>query len=383
MFRENGGRQTGDSVFTSLLIVAGVVVTVFMAIMLSLADDRQVLLPAAPESPTIVAALATQTPIPPTAPLPTPAPTITPSQTPSPSPTPGVEASPTSTAVAVAVLDSVVCGAVPGGWVLHTVQAGDTPYSLAAMSGATVSEIAHANCLDLSMPILGGQLYLPSAPPTRAPCGPPIWWARYMVSRGETLYSLARRHGTTVFAIKQANCLENTTIYAGRFLLLPPPIAVPTVLPTATGTPSATPTATSTATRPPSPTNAPTVAPTATRIPVIIPSPTLPQTTTPTPPATTTASPTPSATPTLLATPTATPATPTETPTAEPLPTDTPAPTATDTPLPTVAPTSTVTSTPTPEVTHTPSATHTATPIPTVDDLTPTPTDASDAAFTD
>ncbi|HSG18195.1 MAG TPA: LysM peptidoglycan-binding domain-containing protein [Anaerolineae bacterium] len=376
MFTEDGRTPTGDSVLSSLLIVAGVIATVFMAILLSLADDQQVRLPSAPADPTALAVLPTQTPIPPTAPLPTTAPTIAPSHTPSPSPTPGDLATPTATAAVVAVLDSSDCGAIPDSWAVYAVQPGDTLYSLSAMSGATASEIARANCLNSSAPLLGSQLHLPPAPPTRAPCGPPIWWARYMVNRGDTLYSLARRHGTTVFAIMQANCLENTTIFFGRYLRLPPRIVVPAPLPTATTTPNPTPTAT------PSPTTAPTIAPTATRVTAVVPSPTFTPSATSTPLGTMTPTATPGATSTLPATSTPTTAPPTETPTVTPLPTNTPATTSTPTPLPTATPTSTLTPTAIPEATHTPTATLTPTPIPT-DDATATPPQESDAVFAD
>ncbi len=44
---------------------------------------------------------------------------------------------------------------------------------------------------------------------------------RYVVQPGDTLYSLARRFGTTVAALQAANHLEGTTIYAGQVLVIP------------------------------------------------------------------------------------------------------------------------------------------------------------------
>lgn len=43
----------------------------------------------------------------------------------------------------------------------------------------------------------------------------------YVVQRGDTLYSIARRFGTTILAIQQANNLRGTTIYAGQRLVIP------------------------------------------------------------------------------------------------------------------------------------------------------------------
>ncbi len=43
----------------------------------------------------------------------------------------------------------------------------------------------------------------------------------YVVSRGETLWRIARKHGTTPAAIKAANDLRGTTIYPGQELRIP------------------------------------------------------------------------------------------------------------------------------------------------------------------
>jgi membrane-bound lytic murein transglycosylase D len=48
-----------------------------------------------------------------------------------------------------------------------------------------------------------------------------VRWRRHRVKRGESLSLLARRYGTSVSAIKQANNLRRTTIHAGTYLLIP------------------------------------------------------------------------------------------------------------------------------------------------------------------
>ncbi len=71
-------------------------------------------------------------------------------------------------------------------------------------------------------------------PPTSTPTPPPTWtpvppvqcvvrtdWPVYTVVRGDTLYSIARRAGTTVDALMAANCLTGSVIYAGQGLRVP------------------------------------------------------------------------------------------------------------------------------------------------------------------
>ncbi len=43
----------------------------------------------------------------------------------------------------------------------------------------------------------------------------------YYVVRGDTLFSIARRHATTVGMVKQANGLRGDRIYPGQVLKLP------------------------------------------------------------------------------------------------------------------------------------------------------------------
>ena len=50
----------------------------------------------------------------------------------------------------------------------------------------------------------------------------PYGWVSYVVQRGNTLYSLARRTGTTVAQIQRVNCLPDTRIRTGEWLWLPP-----------------------------------------------------------------------------------------------------------------------------------------------------------------
>lgn len=65
---------------------------------------------------------------------------------------------------------------------------------------------------------LVGETPAPSPVPT-SPSQPTI----YVVRQGDTLYSIARRYGTTVQAIMAANGLSNYNIYVGQQLYIPAP----------------------------------------------------------------------------------------------------------------------------------------------------------------
>lgn len=247
-------------------------------------------------------------------------PTLVPSLTPTGRPSPTVVVTPTPRSPLVAQC------LTPAGWLPYYVQVGETLTMLAARSGASAYLLMQANCLGVAEVQPGELLYLPPAmvrTPTPRPylCGPPPGWRLVVVQRGDTLFGLARRYGTTIEAIRVANCLASYMIYEGQRLYLPPVMVItPTPLPpppTRTPTPTSTPTPTGT----PTLTGTPTVTPTPTETP--------PDESSPTP----TATPTPTETPPDEPSPTPT-ATPTLTPTAEPLP----SPTATEISSPTPDP---------------------------------------------
>ncbi|MCA9872921.1 MAG: LysM peptidoglycan-binding domain-containing protein [Anaerolineales bacterium] len=321
---------------TNLLLTAGVIVTVVMALLLAQFDSLQIRLQPTPM--TVAEATAVSN-------TPTPLPAVVmPSAVPAVSPTTGSVPTLTPAPVTGGLLPATLCGEVPAGWSIYQVQAGDSLLGLAAISGATVAQISRVNCLQNGMVVVGMRIYLPLRPPTPIPCGPPPWWVQVRVQPGDTLYQLARRYNTTVYAIMQANCLNSTYLAAGRLLFLPPAPATPIrPFPTFTFTPFPTPTPTASATAVLTPTATATA--TGTAVPTIIITGTVTATGTPT--FTATAPPlTPTATPTASETPpggTAT-ATITHTPSATlppPSATATTPPTATPTLPPTTAPTNT------------------------------------------
>lgn len=242
-----------------------------------------------------------------------------------------------------------VCGEVPEGWLLYTVQPGDTLASVAAGTETDAAELAAANCLDGSELTAGMQLLVPRQP-VASLCGPPSWWVRYTVQPGDTLGGLAANRRTTIDEVLRANCRDAIDLQAGQSIFLPPgfqpgpaapvpqPSLTPLPPPTAIPTLVPLPTATTPPEEPPPPTAppfVPTVAPTATPPPLPTvappsltpqPPPTEPPPTNPPPPPT---EPPPTDAPTITPPPPPTEPPPTATaviPTAEPAPTDPPPP---------------------------------------------------------
>ncbi len=140
--------------------------------------------------------VGTDTPTPTTTPGPS---QPTPTGTPTPTHTPGPQ--PTGTPS-------------PGGF-YYTVLSGDNLFRIALRFGTTVQAIAQANGIVNPRLIRVGQvLWIPSLQ-----TGTPHV---YIVQRGDTLYSIARRFGTTYQALAAANGIVNPRlIYVGQRLIIP------------------------------------------------------------------------------------------------------------------------------------------------------------------
>jgi len=150
-------------------------------------------------SPTVISAEDTPTPG-----MTPPPPTVAPAEeTPTPSPLP------TDTPP------------VPGA-LTYTVQAGDTLYSIAKRYNVTVDEIMALNGITDPTAISVGQVLTirPGAVPPTTP-GPPQETV-HIVQRGENLFRIALRYGTTVQAIANRNNIVNPSlIWVGQKLTIP------------------------------------------------------------------------------------------------------------------------------------------------------------------
>jgi soluble lytic murein transglycosylase-like protein len=109
----------------------------------------------------------------------------------------------------------------------HQVSRGDTLIGLARRYGTTIPELQEANGMGRRTAIRVGQrLRIPG--PASEPSPARVSEARrsiaHRVSRGETLTDLAHRYGTTIPAIQQANGMaRRTTIRTGETLRIPVP----------------------------------------------------------------------------------------------------------------------------------------------------------------
>lgn len=106
----------------------------------------------------------------------------------------------------------------PGAGTVYTVQPGDTLYSLARRYGTTVEAIQQANGIVNPWYIrVGQQLTIP-----QGSVSPPASSGTYVVQRGDTLYGIAARFGKSVWDIVVANNLSDPSlIYVGQVLTIP------------------------------------------------------------------------------------------------------------------------------------------------------------------
>lgn len=117
-------------------------------------------------------------------------------------------------------------------FITYTVRSGDSLYKIARQYNTTVDAIKSLNNLTSDVLQIGQQLIVPVNTPTT----PPSEGNYYTVQRGDSLWSIANRFGTTVDAIIKANNLTNIDLQIGDRLLIPsstgtlptPPIQPPT-----------------------------------------------------------------------------------------------------------------------------------------------------------
>ncbi len=93
----------------------------------------------------------------------------------------------------------------------HVVARNDTLYSIARKYGTTVNEIMEYNLLPSTTLTVGQILYIPN---TNS-------YINYYVQPNDTLYSIARENNTTVDAIKSLNNLTSNVLRINQLLLLP------------------------------------------------------------------------------------------------------------------------------------------------------------------
>lgn len=118
------------------------------------------------------------------------------------------------------------------GGAIYVVQPGDTLTSIAARHGISLGQLAAANGLRWNAWVYVGQrLIIPGAAQTPT-VFPVPGGSTYVVQRGDTLSSIALRYGTTVAALMAANQLTNPNfIYVGQRLVIPNGVSTPAPAP--------------------------------------------------------------------------------------------------------------------------------------------------------
>lgn len=96
---------------------------------------------------------------------------------------------------------------------IHIVQRGETLSSIGRRYGVTVAALMAYNNLTSTTIYVGQRLLIPGGGST-----PGVY---HTVQQGETLFSISRRYNVSVAAIRAANGLSSNTIYVGQRLLIP------------------------------------------------------------------------------------------------------------------------------------------------------------------
>mgnify|MGYP004527199363 CR=1 FL=1 len=100
---------------------------------------------------------------------------------------------------------------VPNDYVIYTVQKGDSLYSIAKKFGTTVAEIQRLNNLTTTALDVNDELKIPTSTSSSTS-------RKYTVQKGESLYSIAKKFNTTVDEIKRKNNLTSNLLSIGQVL---------------------------------------------------------------------------------------------------------------------------------------------------------------------
>jgi len=119
-----------------------------------------------------------------------------------------------SSATPASAAGSRSAGATASGSMGHTVSRGESLWTIARLYGLTETELRAANGISGSRIFVGQALEIP----TTMDVGDTI---PYRVQRGDSLWIIASRVGTTVDEIRRVNGMGSTRIYEGQLLDIP------------------------------------------------------------------------------------------------------------------------------------------------------------------
>lgn len=100
----------------------------------------------------------------------------------------------------------------------YRVRYGDTLWDIAVAHGVSVSELKRANRLSSNRIYTGRMLVIPDKKSRVSHAS--VKYYKYIVKKGDTLWKIANRNGTTISAIKRANDLSSNRIYPGMSLMV-------------------------------------------------------------------------------------------------------------------------------------------------------------------
>jgi len=103
---------------------------------------------------------------------------------------------------------------------LYTVVKGDSLWSIARKFGVTVEALRDANNLTTDVLSVGQVLRIPGSNEDNGNV-PPSGNVTYNVQRGDSLWSIASRYGISVNDLRQANNLTSDTLSVGQVLIIP------------------------------------------------------------------------------------------------------------------------------------------------------------------
>ena len=107
-------------------------------------------------------------------------------------------------------------GSIPEDSNIYIVKAGDTLYSIARKYGKTVDELKELNNLTSNTLMIGQQLIINDDYSNNND-----EYIEYIVQRGDSLYSIAKRFGISVDLLKDINGLSSNLIGIGQMLFIP------------------------------------------------------------------------------------------------------------------------------------------------------------------
>jgi LysM repeat protein len=128
----------------------------------------------------------------------------------------------TSTLLSIGQVLKIPTATMPSPTLTYTVKKGDNLYDISRKHGTTVTAIMNLNNLTSTLLSIGQVLKIPVTSSSRSNVVPLSLMDEYVVEKGDTLYELAKRYQTTVTELKTINNLKTDLLMVGQILTVPP-----------------------------------------------------------------------------------------------------------------------------------------------------------------